>query len=357
MSFSLTDPPCSQTEEPIAQSGQQFIEDSELVDALHNFTNDDWEGIGDLSNLGLPVAPPPPANHSQPSPVPIPEDPVTEPFFGFDMPNISLSEEEIMAALSGSEPPELLPCSTGESSPAPQLIDGVQSMPQELPQELPVSQIDDLSLAQPFWPSKQAQSMSNNAWYEPMYEPLLDTQFMTPAQPVGVPQPEYQPQDVYQLQPEYQPKAVHQYQPLFQPQAVYQLPPGYRTQDMYQLPPGYQPQAIYQHQAVFKHQTVSPPQPMCLPHSAYKTQSTSQSMSQSTSQSTGQSTSQPQPAPKTNPKPPTPKLAKQTFEFLEPTVPVGFVANPNNHSRWEIDSAGKRHYMNAPKAKRQRTCK
>jgi hypothetical protein len=40
------------------------------------------------------------------------------------------------------------------------------------------------------------------------------------------------------------------------------------------------------------------------------------------------------------------------LEFLDPTVPEGFVANPNNHGRWSYDSAGNRTYLNRRKNKR-----
>lgn len=40
-----------------------------------------------------------------------------------------------------------------------------------------------------------------------------------------------------------------------------------------------------------------------------------------------------------------------TIEFLEPIVPAGFVANPNNHGRWSYDAAGNRAYLNGPKNK------
>lgn len=47
---------------------------------------------------------------------------------------------------------------------------------------------------------------------------------------------------------------------------------------------------------------------------------------------------------------------KRTFQFVEPTVPgQAFAANPHNHGRFEIDGAGNRTYLNAPKAKRLRT--
>lgn len=49
-----------------------------------------------------------------------------------------------------------------------------------------------------------------------------------------------------------------------------------------------------------------------------------------------------------------PASNKRAFEFVEPTVPEKFVANPNNHGRWEIDSVGNRKYLNAPKVKRPR---
>lgn len=51
---------------------------------------------------------------------------------------------------------------------------------------------------------------------------------------------------------------------------------------------------------------------------------------------------------------PRPTGQKQKFEFVELTVPSDFVENPNNHGRWEIDSSGKRHYLNAPKDKRRK---
>ncbi|KAJ5168282.1 uncharacterized protein N7482_003876 [Penicillium canariense] len=40
---------------------------------------------------------------------------------------------------------------------------------------------------------------------------------------------------------------------------------------------------------------------------------------------------------------------KRAFEFIEPEMPSNFIANPNNHGRWEFDSSGKRRYLNAPK--------
>ena len=43
---------------------------------------------------------------------------------------------------------------------------------------------------------------------------------------------------------------------------------------------------------------------------------------------------------------------KRAFEFVDPTVPQDFKANPNNHGRWQIDEAGNRHYLNAPKVPR-----
>ncbi|KAJ5732679.1 hypothetical protein N7493_004160 [Penicillium malachiteum] len=59
---------------------------------------------------------------------------------------------------------------------------------------------------------------------------------------------------------------------------------------------------------------------------------------------------QPVPSQSVNPQPTTPK---RVFEFINTTVPEGFVANPNNHGRWQVDSNGQRHYLNAPAAKRQ----
>ena len=56
--------------------------------------------------------------------------------------------------------------------------------------------------------------------------------------------------------------------------------------------------------------------------------------------------------PQQAPNPPTTQTA-QTFSFMQPTVPTGFVANPNNHGRWEYDRAGNRRYLNAPKDKKK----
>jgi len=50
-----------------------------------------------------------------------------------------------------------------------------------------------------------------------------------------------------------------------------------------------------------------------------------------------------------------PPSNKRSIEFAQPTTPGDvFVANPNNHGRWKIDSFGNRTYLNAPKAKKQR---
>lgn len=61
--------------------------------------------------------------------------------------------------------------------------------------------------------------------------------------------------------------------------------------------------------------------------------------------------------PPTYPIPPPPRRAspvsnKRMFEFVEPEVPENFVANPNNHGRWQYDKNGNRHYLNAPKTKK-----
>ncbi|KAF3389316.1 hypothetical protein F1880_004127 [Penicillium rolfsii] len=64
------------------------------------------------------------------------------------------------------------------------------------------------------------------------------------------------------------------------------------------------------------------------------------------------------PMPPTYPTPPRPLPPpvsnKRTFEFIEPEVPESFVANPDNHGRWQYDRQGNRHYLNAPKTKRPR---
>ncbi|KAJ5280983.1 hypothetical protein N7478_006355 [Penicillium angulare] len=49
---------------------------------------------------------------------------------------------------------------------------------------------------------------------------------------------------------------------------------------------------------------------------------------------------------------PQPTKPPKVFEFVNPTVPDKFVANPNNHARWEVDKDGSRHYLNAPAARR-----
>ncbi|KAJ5632607.1 hypothetical protein N7490_008946 [Penicillium lividum] len=40
------------------------------------------------------------------------------------------------------------------------------------------------------------------------------------------------------------------------------------------------------------------------------------------------------------------------FDFINTTCPGDFVANPNNHGRWEYDRHGQRRYLNAPAVKR-----
>lgn len=56
----------------------------------------------------------------------------------------------------------------------------------------------------------------------------------------------------------------------------------------------------------------------------------------------------PSPPPKPSPEP---VSNKRVFSFINETAP-DFVANPNNHGRWKIDSKGNRQYLNAPPAKR-----
>lgn len=43
---------------------------------------------------------------------------------------------------------------------------------------------------------------------------------------------------------------------------------------------------------------------------------------------------------------------KRSFQFVDPEIPQNFVANPNNHGRWQYDRQGNRHYLNAPKRSR-----
>ncbi|KAJ5086630.1 hypothetical protein NUU61_007937 [Penicillium alfredii] len=50
---------------------------------------------------------------------------------------------------------------------------------------------------------------------------------------------------------------------------------------------------------------------------------------------------------------PQPAAAQQNLSWADPTVPKDFVANPNNHARWEYDGTGKRNYLNAAKNKQQ----
>ncbi|OOQ90979.1 hypothetical protein PEBR_02006 [Penicillium brasilianum] len=58
----------------------------------------------------------------------------------------------------------------------------------------------------------------------------------------------------------------------------------------------------------------------------------------------------PSPAPRQSP-----VSNKRTFDFVEPEIPENFVANPDNHGRWQYDRNGNRHYLNAPKTKITRT--
>lgn len=46
---------------------------------------------------------------------------------------------------------------------------------------------------------------------------------------------------------------------------------------------------------------------------------------------------------------------QRTICFVEPIVPPGFMANPNNHGRWRIGDSGRWHYLNALRHKRQST--
>lgn len=62
----------------------------------------------------------------------------------------------------------------------------------------------------------------------------------------------------------------------------------------------------------------------------------------------------PAPAP-TRPRRASPVSNKREIHFLEPEMPQDFVANPNNHGRWDIDTNGNRYYLNAPRTKRRRT--
>lgn len=63
----------------------------------------------------------------------------------------------------------------------------------------------------------------------------------------------------------------------------------------------------------------------------------------------------PQTYPLPSPAPRQPPVSnKRTFEFVEPEIPDNFVANPNNHGRWQYDRSGNRHYLNAPKTKMPR---
>lgn len=295
-----------------------------MADLLRAFTNDDWEGIGEISELGLPTTAPRPAPNPQPSPVLISEDAVTETIFNFGVTS-SITADEVQLSDSSQEP-ELIFSSTGTSSPDFQLIDlTVETQPangaQYIPQEVHTSQVPDFPLAQSSWPSQQAQldQLIQQFQLFQQMQAMYNAQFMHIPQPICTPQPIYNPEPTYNAQPMYNPEPIYNAQPMFNPE------PMYSTHNLYPPQPMYGTQHVYAPQPTYKTQN-HPNQPQSVPKS------------------------KPQQPAKSSPK-------KRTFEFLEPTVPVGFVANPNNHSRWEYDAAGKRHYMNAPKVKRQRSAK
>ena len=45
---------------------------------------------------------------------------------------------------------------------------------------------------------------------------------------------------------------------------------------------------------------------------------------------------------------------QRSWTFVNESVPSDFYANPNNHGRWAVDTAGNRRYLNAPSTKRPR---
>lgn len=59
--------------------------------------------------------------------------------------------------------------------------------------------------------------------------------------------------------------------------------------------------------------------------------------------------------PAMSPPVPAPSGTKRTFEFLDPEVPTGFKANPDNHGRFEYTADGRRVYLNGPEGKKLRT--
>jgi hypothetical protein len=49
---------------------------------------------------------------------------------------------------------------------------------------------------------------------------------------------------------------------------------------------------------------------------------------------------------------PSPSPPEQQYIFAQVNVPKDFVANPNNHARWSIDTHGRRQYLNKPQKNR-----
>lgn len=62
----------------------------------------------------------------------------------------------------------------------------------------------------------------------------------------------------------------------------------------------------------------------------------------------------PPPAPAMNPPPIPAPSKKRAWEFVDPVMPKGFVANPDNHGRFQRIN-GKMVYLNGPKAKKLRS--
>ncbi|KAJ5183633.1 hypothetical protein N7492_001249 [Penicillium capsulatum] len=324
-----------QTEESIAQSGPQFSSDDELINLLGIFTNDDWEGVGEISDLHLPVAPSAPApkppccpqhNLVQPSPVLTSESPVT----GSTLPSDVTSEitpKEVHAPAS-SEEPELIFSPTGNTSPS-SLQSARKAEP--IPSRPPVDQVPPLQRAhsEPFTqsmhqvPHKRVYSMPDIPTINSC-QPMHPSQLPPSMHPMNSAQPVYPAQFAFQGPPWGQREPMHQDQFIYNNQLMQQAHFMQQMQLLQQMQSIYNPQLMYNYQPMYNNQYANQAPPVSPPR----------------------------------PRQPTPKSPiKRTIEFMEPTVPYGFVANPNNHGRWSYDSAGNKHYLNAPKVKRQRTSK
>ncbi|KAJ5707033.1 hypothetical protein N7488_006834 [Penicillium malachiteum] len=348
------------------------VEDSIMAELLTAYTNENWDYFAEVSELTTPsacenlpstidpsllvIGPDLDADMEMHDAIFSPDIPSDESSRGSSVPSANVEKPEFTDSQSSSLRTEESPKSssvktdqspTGRMDPLPTSVTASQSSPLERQaprvvfntRPIPVTQPQPMSRS-PYNSEAQYPSppLSQPEWYQHAYGQSYFPQ-------------QYYPQPIY-AQSFYPPRAAPPFSPPVMAPAPHSM--GYNiTLPFTQFTPHIQSQipsdvsmAQFPHQSQYQPQFIPP-----MAHPMYQPQPQPQQPQPQPQPYLGpRAVPQPVPSQPANPQPTTPK---RVFEFINTTVPRGFVANPNNHGRWQVDGNGQRHYLNAPAAKRQ----